>query len=837
MGEMGNESFNQANTTLPGYTYASRLELTDYDYQGYYYCHYNQTLDLTDENSFDDVYVYLFAYEENLVHTHQNINIKANESEEVILDCTPTKPELIVRVSFNGKVLHDGVLDEPRVGYKIPNITLGNKGVYTCAVNDDAINYTVEVSSRPSAPEVKMTSNYYPVLGYDMEITCIIIRRNSDPVFEWILPNPERIYEERVEEYRPNDMLYYQGFLKLKNATMMDSGNYTCKVQFPGYLTTQNTIDIQVQETKNSCIDVFPSDNGIVTCDEGANGTWLMTVDNFPPTLLHEFSHFFEGKVDGEKYTMQLFQNGTCLLEMLGVRITDTGKYILNLTTLDGVASFLVELELRVRGKPRLNLTGVEDILEAYKVIEAKCIETGYPLEDIHWSYHSCSEGVCEEDSQILNGSLDVEVNSRSKEYMQVSTTVFNVTELAKLRCQAGNASVEIPIRILDIEKPYVFKYTLDNDSKEIPSTAEHNFVETDFINLYCGASKYDYSNLTIDPPIANKDSKGRSINIIDDSTKYSFIKKIVLENATKDLSGKYECNALYRNSSSIQTNTLTLNITDLHPVHFSLESNMKTRDYTIPKIAKESFKFLCLVHGTKPISIIWTKDGQPLPKNFTFADETNQIIEINDLSSDIHDGRYACTASNRKGKYHVTGFLTLVVSGERYSASTKVILSIVLAGIGFLLLVVFVLCRRVRRDVLRRRIERKNAAYLFERGRPNELNPDCSADEQAELLPYDKKCEVSRDRITFGQQLGSGAFGRVIKAMVSNVEPGKESTIVAVKMCKSQADISQVRALTLELKIMLHIGKHLNIVNLLGANTARIDKGNSVWTIFSPWR
>lgn len=75
------------------------------------------------------------------------------------------------------------------------------------------------------------------------------------------------------------------------------------------------------------------------------------------------------------------------------------------------------------------------------------------------------------------------------------------------------------------------------------------------------------------------------------------------------------------------------------------------------------------------------------------------------------------------------------------------------------------------------------------------------------------------------GKQLGSGAFGRVVKAKVTDLE-GPGTTTVAIKMCKSQAEQSQVRALALELKIMIHLGKHLNIVNLLGANTVHIGKG-----------
>lgn len=39
-------------------------------------------------------------------------------------------------------------------------------------------------------------------------------------------------------------------------------------------------------------------------------------------------------------------------------------------------------------------------------------------------------------------------------------------------------------------------------------------------------------------------------------------------------------------------------------------------------------------------------------------------------------------------------------------------------------------------------------------------------------------------------------------------------------------ADKEQRRALIAELKILIHIGKHLNIVNLLGAVTKNLAKG-----------
>ncbi|KAG7484543.1 hypothetical protein MATL_G00050500 [Megalops atlanticus] len=86
--------------------------------------------------------------------------------------------------------------------------------------------------------------------------------------------------------------------------------------------------------------------------------------------------------------------------------------------------------------------------------------------------------------------------------------------------------------------------------------------------------------------------------------------------------------------------------------------------------------------------------------------------------------------------------------------------------------------------------------------------------------LPYDSAWEVPRDSLVLGGTLGSGAFGRVVEATAYGLGRSQSTTKVAVKMLKSTASRSETRALMSELKIMSHLGPHLNIVNLLGACT-----------------
>ena len=75
---------------------------------------------------------------------------------------------------------------------------------------------------------------------------------------------------------------------------------------------------------------------------------------------------------------------------------------------------------------------------------------------------------------------------------------------------------------------------------------------------------------------------------------------------------------------------------------------------------------------------------------------------------------------------------------------------------------------------------------------------------------------------------MGSGAFGRVVKAEAINFRDDELVTIVAVKMLKSQSlvDTDSLEALVGEMKIMQYLRFHLNVVNLLGAYTKGISKG-----------
>ncbi|XP_069487749.1 platelet-derived growth factor receptor alpha [Ambystoma mexicanum] len=86
--------------------------------------------------------------------------------------------------------------------------------------------------------------------------------------------------------------------------------------------------------------------------------------------------------------------------------------------------------------------------------------------------------------------------------------------------------------------------------------------------------------------------------------------------------------------------------------------------------------------------------------------------------------------------------------------------------------------------------------------------------------LPYDSRWEFPRDGLVLGRILGSGAFGKVVEGTAYGLSHSQPVMKVAVKMLKPTARSSEKQALMSELKIMTHLGPHLNIVNLLGACT-----------------
>lgn len=83
--------------------------------------------------------------------------------------------------------------------------------------------------------------------------------------------------------------------------------------------------------------------------------------------------------------------------------------------------------------------------------------------------------------------------------------------------------------------------------------------------------------------------------------------------------------------------------------------------------------------------------------------------------------------------------------------------------------------------------------------------------------FPLDSNWEFPRCQLSLGPTLGEGAFGRVVMAEAHGLIKNATSLIVAVKMVKEGHTDTDMASLVREMEVMKMIGKHINIINLLG--------------------
>lgn len=182
--------------------------------------------------------------------------------------------------------------------------------------------------------------------------------------------------------------------------------------------------------------------------------------------------------------------------------------------------------------------------------------------------------------------------------------------------------------------------------------------------------------------------------------------------------------------------------------------------------------------------------------------------------------GNLSCIATDQYG----TANNTIEIICEGVANAEALVAGVVCAALVLISLVAFLAFKLIKEKKLRKELSEIGLENFVE-GAPDSMNPNIPLDEQAELLPYNKIWEFPRESLKFGKQLGSGAFGVVVKADAYGILEPDKITTVAVKMVKQNVDITYIKALASELKIMCHLGKHLNIVNLLGACTGNLSK------------
>ncbi|KAM9385980.1 platelet-derived growth factor receptor alpha isoform 2-T2 [Pholidichthys leucotaenia] len=202
-----------------------------------------------------------------------------------------------------------------------------------------------------------------------------------------------------------------------------------------------------------------------------------------------------------------------------------------------------------------------------------------------------------------------------------------------------------------------------------------------------------------------------------------------------------------------------------------------------------------------------------PIPSNSTDVTMESHMDEDSNLESQVMFGHLEstlavrCLARNKMAT--VSREVKLVSSGPHPELTVAAAVLVLLVIVIISLIVLVVIWKQKPRYEIRWRVIESVSPdgheYIY-------VDPM--------QLPYDSRWEFPRDRLVLGRILGSGAFGKVVEGTAYGLSRSQPVMKVAVKMLKPTARSSEKQALMSELKIMTHLGPHLNIVNLLGACT-----------------
>ncbi|XP_047472737.1 vascular endothelial growth factor receptor 2-like [Penaeus chinensis] len=257
---------------------------------------------------------------------------------------------------------------------------------------------------------------------------------------------------------------------------------------------------------------------------------------------------------------------------------------------------------------------------------------------------------------------------------------------------------------------------------------------------------------------------------------------------------------------------SLMLNLTDPDPPSWLTQD--PRRNSSIKVHPDQTIDLNCTAVGIPRPAYLWKKDKEIVAyeDGFVEADESGAVLRLRKIRTK-DAGLYVCLVQNRAGSLFARFHL-------QFPNEPRAILwTVVVLGLVVMLCAAWVVYSRGRIWLFSRKYRRQEKKE-WEAGNPSALTSDLSLQEQADLLPYEGKFEVSRNNITFDKLLGCGAFGRVYRAQLETPDTDAAPVTVAVKMVKYRKDKLQLSALQSELKILIHIGQHVNIVNLVAACT-----------------
>ncbi|XP_064075126.1 vascular endothelial growth factor receptor 1 isoform X3 [Vanessa tameamea] len=777
---------------------------------GYYAC-FNKSLNETDflknimEEPFNTnniSYIYIYVDETNsLLAPMREVVITRNDTT-ILVECRPTTPDVNVTLLGQSNKTPEISKYSPKIGFLVKS---RKSRKYLCEGHQGKANetkYTIYKNVVPPTPKIIMNSKYF-LEGETFTLNCTVLyTTNSAVKLTWNIPRPEPSEEsfgiESNEHNITGEILYNS--ITIMNATINDAGNYTCKCTNP--IDNRVARVVKIYKGKKGYVKVKSALRNLDLIETMQETIRLQFIVNaYPPA---SFAFFRDGKdlpEDEEKYKIAK-RYDSVYLNIDPLTIEDTGNY--TMVASNEYETSNLTYDIRVKASPLVEFgPEVDKKYLLGSIATLRCEAIGYPLPKLKWIF--INETGEENSYEATNTDVEsiIKVSSLVKIPVQTSGNII---------CHAynaiGNDSVARNLLVYEISGGFGVK----NADKAW-------FPEGQRVRMACYASKYNFINVRW----IRDDNKSRVDTVTVRTSPFSLIATLEIEKISIEDEGNYTCVGEKNDSSSeSQTVFFTVAATRL-PVITAPEKDVdqEVNPY-LPVMLS------CQANAVPPPVITWHRNGDVLHNDSNidiFVDylnytTVNSTIYIKQTIDDYN--KYECAANSAGIVKHRS--YNLIIK-EKSPFKSAIYLSIIGVILFCLVLLIIYLVWKIRKEKQFRKELAAAGLLYFKEGVTRSLNPELGIDEQAELLPYDERFEYPADKLILGKQLGAGAFGVVYKAEARGIINAEETTPVAVKMVKKTADNMYIKALASELKIMVHLGKHVNIVNLLGACTKNVGK------------
>ncbi|KAH8325621.1 hypothetical protein KR067_002519 [Drosophila pandora] len=837
------EEFDNSETD-PQRPYGAGLELVDVTAEkvGAYYCikksQLESSLDIDEDkmveytNDYEAVSIYVYVNDPNHLLVPYSPLVMARQYTSVVIPCKPTMPDTEVILQLNSETTSskNAIRYNPMKGFTIEINGILQGGEYVCLPaepskdNDEEINYiTVKfIVIKPiDRPEIKSSINHHVEKDSSFTLVCeqtdII---DSSYHMEWVTPikDKSRLIITTPKFVKTTNTTHQvgRGTLTVEKAQLTDSGPYKCVVS-NGYETIHSTYKLRVLEMNETYLRVYEPTNHYRV--EGDSNKTIQMTANFEG---YPIPNLYWHKPDGSeihqtepKFNIISTESSTTL-KILSAQLEDSGTYVLRGENIYNTVNR--QYNVSVKSGPVVSVSDV--YVQVGGQAKLECYVRGHPLPIVSLNFYSCSlqprwpncENARENidlTSKMKPGRLSVETIYEAI-FTPTKPGIFSCSAMNSMDSQNFTANAKAHVMLGDIPSNMTI-HGLDLNRK-IARGDEENFTCEALAYHFNGDLKWYHNGEEL--------VESEDVKIIRTVSQYSH-KSTVHFSAIGDRDrGTYECRAHHiQRPSEYDRREVDVYIHEPQaPVWLTPNIPKKLK---IERKLSQSLELECRSTAVPLATVRWFKDDKELVEtNLTHILEDESKLFISHLYP-RDDGVYTCQVENRLGKIEKS--VTVIITDLPGINKGWVWFGIIM----FLFLVSLCAFLAVRYHKEHKRHLALKAAGLanFEEGAVAHINPDLTLDEQAELLPYNREFEFPRDSLKLGKQLGAGAFGVVLKGEATGIRKEERITTVAVKMVKRTADDEVVRALVSELKIMVHLGQHLNVVNLLGAVTKNIAK------------